>query len=67
VIPIKIKGSFELWGRDSLPKLFRTKIQPTVTFGAPVTYQELIDKELISPHANEDEITAQIRKIIENL
>lgn len=67
VIPIKIKGSFELWGRDRLPKLFRTKIQPTVTFGAPVTYQELIDKELISPHADEDEITAQIRRIIENL
>jgi long-chain acyl-CoA synthetase len=67
VVPIKILGSHKVWGAGKMARLSRPEIKPTITFGKPTSYLEMIENGLLPRTADEDEITLQIRKIIEGM
>lgn len=62
IVPIKIKGSFDIWPKGvSSPKLFTgSKIKSNLTFGDPIPFSSFTGK---SP----EEITEKVRSIIEKM
>lgn len=51
VVPVRIKGTFEVWPAGKFPRLIsapRRKL--SIAFGPPFTLQDLIDTEKIPPH-----------------
>jgi long-chain acyl-CoA synthetase len=68
VVPVRIKGTLEVWPAGGMPRLpGRTKSVPTITFGAQLTYQSLIEAGGITPYSTADQIAACIRDCIATL
>jgi long-chain acyl-CoA synthetase len=68
IIPIRVKGTFDVWPLGGLPGLFSgKKAAPTITFGGPITFQGLIGTNRITPYSTADQITACVREIISEM
>lgn len=68
VVPVHIKGSRAVWPKGKLPAFGRrTTPPPEVHYGVPVSVQDLIAQELVSPTPNAAGIAQAVRKLIEAL
>jgi long-chain acyl-CoA synthetase len=68
IIPVRIRGAFDIWPLGGLPKLFiGKKASPTITFGGPLTFQGLIGADKITPYSTADQIAACVREIISEM
>jgi len=66
VVPVKIKGSFDIWAPGKLPKFITgRKNPPSVTFGQRFTLQDLIDKCVVSAYSTDQQVAQCIQNIVE--
>lgn len=65
VIPVRVKGSYQLWPAGSGPRLFDGhKHQPSIQFGEPITHADLVKRGIIDRGASAEDVAAAMRKII---
>jgi long-chain acyl-CoA synthetase len=68
IVPVRIRGTFDVWPLGGLPRLFSgKKASPTIKFGGPLTFQGLIDAHKITPYSTADQIAACVREIISEM
>ena len=68
ILPVRIRGAIDVWPLGGLPKLFiGKKASPTITFGGPLSFQELIGANKITPYSTADQIAACVREIISEM
>jgi long-chain acyl-CoA synthetase len=68
VIPIRIKGTFDLFNNINFTKMFaKNKIRPVINFGNPISLSSLIEEKRISPYSTAEQISAYIRSIITDM
>ena len=68
VVPVRIKGTFDVWPAGKFPKLIGPKRRRlSIFFGAPLTLQDLIDMKKITPYATAPMIASCIQDIIREM
>jgi 1-acyl-sn-glycerol-3-phosphate acyltransferase len=68
VVPVKIKGSYDIWPAGKLPRIIGgRRFGPSVTFGERLTLQKLIERGKLSPYSTDEQIAACIQNIVEEM
>jgi hypothetical protein len=68
VVPVRIKGTFDVRPAGKLPKLIGAKRRRlSITFGTPLTLQDLIDMKKITPYATAPMIASCVHDIIQGM
>ena len=68
VVPVRIKGTFDVWPAGKLPKLIGAKRRRlSITFGTPLTLQDLIVMKKITPYATAPMIASCVHDIIQGM
>jgi long-chain acyl-CoA synthetase len=68
IVPVRIRGTFDVWPAGKFPRLFGARRHPlSITFGAPLTLQDIIDLKKITPYATAPMIASCIHDIIQGM
>jgi len=68
VVPVRIRGTFDVWPAGKFPRLLGARRHTlSLTFGAPLSFQDLIDMKKITPYCTAQAIASCVHDIIQEM